>query len=361
MGWLSKDSRGGGREDDGDRLEKGHADGNAQNRSPSNEKEMEYENWRREVYNKAPVSEFGNRKGVSELEIFQTLVGIHFEKYGGGQMQNRQKPPASPWKDIFFPSKAARARFRNRGLYDRTLSQDMKNRVMYGLANYIISCLYLIQVIIAATITALAADEGRTSNTALTALGAVNTVLAGVLAWLTGQGMPVRFRRSRDKYREVVHAIENAERTFAEIDYIEWEEGTRPDPVKERNRLEKMYEDARLDHERNYPETQNDSGELQANNQKLETKLEKNMIQRNKREQELEILKDRSDKLESESKELNEVRVEREKLRTELDKAKENGKQFEEKALGAISGFKERVEKAGESSKDGSSDTKTDS
>ncbi|RMY73654.1 hypothetical protein D0863_03732 [Hortaea werneckii] len=344
MGWLSKDSRGGGREDDGDRLEKG----------------KEYENWRREVYNKAPVSEFGNRKGVSELEIFQTLVGIHFEKYGGGQMQNRQKPPASPWKDIFFPSKAARARFRNRGLYDRTLSQDMKNRVMYGLANYIISCLYLIQVIIAATITALAADEGRTSNTALTALGAVNTVLAGVLAWLTGQGMPVRFRRSRDKYREVVHAIENAERTFAEIDYIEWEEGTRPDPVKERNRLEKMYEEARLDHERNYPETQNDSGELQANNQKLETKLEKNMIQRNKREQELEILKDRSDKLESESKELNEVKVEREKLRAELDKVKDYGKQFEEKALGAIPGIKERVEKAGESSKDGSSDTKTE-
>ncbi|KAI7084364.1 hypothetical protein KC356_g6808 [Hortaea werneckii] len=236
----------------------------------------------------------------------------------------------------------------------------MKNRVMYGLANYNISCLYSIQVIIAATITALAADEGRTSNTALTALGAVNTVLAGVLAWLTGQGMPVRFRRSRDKYREVVHAIENAERTFADIDYIEWEEGTRPDPVKERNRLEKMYEEARLDHERNYPETRNDSGELQANNQELETKLEKNMIQRNKREQELEILKDRSDKLESESKELNELRVEREKLRTELDKVKEKGEQIEAKAFGAISGIKERVEKASESSKDGSSDTKTE-
>ena len=53
----------------------------------------------------------------TDLEVFQTLAGIHFLAYGGGALKNRQKPPASVLQDIFMPSKAAAARFRNR---DRT-------------------------------------------------------------------------------------------------------------------------------------------------------------------------------------------------------------------------------------------------
>ncbi|KAI6860632.1 hypothetical protein KC323_g6155 [Hortaea werneckii] len=315
-------------------------------------------NQRTPVYDGAPVSEFAQQHGVSELEVFQTLVGIHFVRYGGGALPNRQKPPASVFKDIFLPGQAARARFRNRGLYDRTLSHDMKNRVLYGIARYIIIFLFLLQVVIAATVTALAADEGRTSNTALTALGAVNTVLAGILAWLNGQGMPTRFRRSRDKFREVVHAIENAERTFAEIDYIEWDEGTRPNPIQERDRLEKLYEEARLDMEANYPETQNGSGEQQAEARKLENKLLKNKNQKNKRDKEIAKLREKTELLEGDSKELKELKLEKEKLRNELERIKEKGEQFGEKALDAFAGVKERLEQAGESSEDGSLDSK---
>ncbi|KAI7129764.1 hypothetical protein KC343_g4777 [Hortaea werneckii] len=234
----------------------------------------------------------------------------------------------------------------------------MKNRVLYGIARYIIIFLFLLQVVIAATVTALAADEGRTSNTALTALGAVNTVLAGILAWLNGQGMPTRFRRSRDKFREVVHAIENAERTFAEIDYIEWDEGTRPNPIKERDRLEKLYEEARLDMEANYPETQNGSGEQQAEARKLENKLLKNKNQKNKRDKEIAKLREKTELLEGDSKELKELKLEKEKLRNELERIKEKGEQFGEKALDAFAGVKERLEQAGESSEDGSLDSK---
>lgn len=123
------------------------------------------------------------------------------------------------------------------------------------MSNYIITFLYLLQILIAAALTGLSAYQ-QTSSVALTTLGAINTVLAGVLAWLNGQGMPVRFRRARDQYREVVRAIEDTERTFAEIDYVDWPPGTRPNPYAERDRLEQMYDEARQDQERNYPDIQ---------------------------------------------------------------------------------------------------------
>jgi hypothetical protein len=68
-----------------------------------------------------------------ELEVFQTLVGIHFLVPGGGPNPDTSKQvrPANPLVDIFLPSRTAANRFRNRGLYDRVLSQDMKNRSMY--------------------------------------------------------------------------------------------------------------------------------------------------------------------------------------------------------------------------------------
>lgn len=193
----------------------------------------------------------------SELETFQNLVGIHFLRPGGGLLwpEDQGAKPASPMHDIFVPTKAAARRWRNRGLYDRTLSQDLRNRVLYGMSNYVISFLYLLQILIAAALTGLSAYQ-QSSSVVLTTLGAINTVLAGILAWLNGQGMPIRFRRARDQYREVVRAIEDTERTFAEIDYIDWAPGTRPNPYAERDRLEQMYEEARQDQERNYPDVQ---------------------------------------------------------------------------------------------------------
>jgi uncharacterized membrane protein len=213
--------------------------------------------WRGRPAKKAPYAQPPQKGERHELETFQNLVGIHFLRPGGGLLypEDQGAKPASPLHDIFLPTKAAAKRWRNRGLYDRTLSQDLKNRVLYGMSNYIITFLYLLQILIAAALTGLSAYQ-QTSSVALTTLGAINTVLAGVLAWLNGQGMPVRFRRARDQYREVVRAIEDTERTFAEIDYVDWPPGTRPNPYAERDRLEQMYDEARQDQERNYPDIQ---------------------------------------------------------------------------------------------------------
>jgi hypothetical protein len=213
--------------------------------------------WRGRPGKKAPYAQPPQKGERYELETFQNLVGIHFLRPGGGLLhaEDQGEKPANPIHDIFLPTKAAAKRWRNRGLYDRTLSQDVKNRVLYGMSNYIITLLYLLQILIAAALTGLSAYQ-QTSSVALTTLGAINTVLAGVLAWLNGQGMPVRFRRARDQYREVVRAIEDAERTFAEIDYVNWPPGKRPNPFAERDRLEQMYDEARQDQERNYPDIQ---------------------------------------------------------------------------------------------------------
>ena len=165
-------------------------------------------------------------------------------------------------------------------------------------ARYMVIMLYLIQIIIAATFTALSAYQ-KSSVVTLTALGATNTVIAGMTAWLMGQGMPVRFRRARNQYREVVKAIETTERVFAEIDEIEWPAGQRPHPIKERDRLEQMYEEARLDQEANYPETQHEpSAEKHAKkNAELREKVEKKKQQKGEMEdmrKELETLRNAS-------------------------------------------------------------------
>lgn len=194
----------------------------------------------------------------SELEIFQGLVGIKFLKPGGEPIPPEDlptEPSVHPFLTTFFPSLTKTARTHNRGIYNRAVTQDLKNRSLYTISRYIISGLYLLQILVAATLTALSASQSPSSTTALTVLGAINTVLAGLLAWLTGQGMPTRFRRARDQYREVVRAAEAMERRFAQIDFVNWPAGQRPDPVAERDKLVRLFDDARKDQQANYPET----------------------------------------------------------------------------------------------------------
>ena len=257
----------------------------------------------RQQSSSSDTSDNNNKHSKGELEIFQTLVGIHFLAPGGDRLADTSKQirPANPWADIFLPSRTAKNRFRNRGLYDRVLSQDMKNRSMYAIARYVVILLYLVQIVIAATFTALSAYQ-KSSVVTLTSICAINTVIAGMLAWLTGQGMPVRFRRARNQYREVVKAIETTERMFSEIDSISWLPDQRPDPIKERNRLEAMYEEARVDQEANYPETQHEPS--------ADKHAKKN-----------EELKDKVGKKKAQKEEIETLRKELETLRSPRDEA----------------------------------------
>lgn len=247
-----------------------------------------------------PEPTYLDRHGRTELQVFQSLAGIYFLDNAGVPLPNSKKTvqPASVLSDIFVPSRAASNRHRNRGLYDRCISQDMKMRVMYSFSHYMISFLYLLQILVAATLTGLSSYT-NTAGVALTTLGAINTVLAGILAWLNGQGMPVRYRRARDQYREVVRAIEDAERLFSTIDYMDWAPGTRPTPIGEFNKLYKLYEKARQDQEANYPDTHEnaDKSEMASTAKALEAKVEKHKKQKKEKAEELKATQEQVQRL----------------------------------------------------------------
>ena len=103
------------------------------------------------------------------LQLFQLLVGIH--------------TPQSLTQDDGSPSGASkadpeRARTDNVGMYRRAKEQERASRLAYLSTSFISNTLFLLQILLAATFTALSAYKNTQAAT-LTALGAVNTVLAG--------------------------------------------------------------------------------------------------------------------------------------------------------------------------------------
>jgi hypothetical protein len=103
------------------------------------------------------------------LQLFQLLVGIH--------------TPPGLTKDGDDPGRGNRAkswrpRSENVGLYQRAKDQERSSRIAYLCTSFISNTLYMLQILFAATFTALSAYK-KSSAMTLTALGAFNTVLAG--------------------------------------------------------------------------------------------------------------------------------------------------------------------------------------
>jgi hypothetical protein len=67
----------------------------------------------------------------------------------------------------------------------------------------------LSQVILGAALTALGASES--SHILITVFGAMNTIIAGLVAYLKSRGQPMRARMFRDDLERVVDEIENSE------------------------------------------------------------------------------------------------------------------------------------------------------
>lgn len=80
----------------------------------------------------------------------------------------------------------------------------------------IINVSFLGQIIVAAAITALSAANG--SHMAITILGSVNTVVAGIQTYLKGQGLPNRIKQYQFGLRKLREYIEDRERDFSHED-----------------------------------------------------------------------------------------------------------------------------------------------
>lgn len=104
----------------------------------------------------------------------------------------------------------------NPGIYKRTVDEESKAHSGYILTTYVVNTFFLLQIIVGAALTALGAAGGPAA--AVTILGAVNTIVAGILTYLKGQGLPARLEQSLHLLRTLREHIEEREREFLEPD-----------------------------------------------------------------------------------------------------------------------------------------------
>lgn len=112
-------------------------------------------------------------------------------------------PPSS------LPSGAKAPKAGPTTLYKRATRDRSHQNVTYTLTATLSNTLLLTQVILGATLTALGASES--SHILITIFGVLNTVIAGLVAYLKSRGQPMRARMYRDDMERVVDEIENSE------------------------------------------------------------------------------------------------------------------------------------------------------
>ncbi|KAJ5937629.1 hypothetical protein N7454_003971 [Penicillium verhagenii] len=100
----------------------------------------------------------------------------------------------------------------NVGIYTRVVRNEAKAARAYRFFNNMINVCLGVQMLVAAALTALGAASGP--HAAITAFGAINTVVAGILTYLRGSGLPDRLKSYQNKWNHVREYIEQREREF---------------------------------------------------------------------------------------------------------------------------------------------------
>lgn len=96
-----------------------------------------------------------------------------------------------------------------KSLYGRTISQLSSQRIAYNFTAALNNTLLLTQVVLGAALTALGASAS--SHILITVFGVMNTIIAGLVAYLKSRGQPMRARMHRDDLERIVDEIENSE------------------------------------------------------------------------------------------------------------------------------------------------------
>ncbi|MCJ1318185.1 hypothetical protein MMC15_003513 [Xylographa vitiligo] len=144
----------------------------------------------------------------------------------------------------------------NLGIYARVVKNEQQALDAFNFSSRFINGCLALQLIVAATLTALGAGNGP--HAAVTVFGAVNTIIAGFLTYLKGSGLPNRHKFYASSWRKVREYMEQREREFERMDCaLDVEE-----VVKE---VEDMYEEVRQDVEANEPDKYTSTGQLKRN------------------------------------------------------------------------------------------------
>lgn len=96
-----------------------------------------------------------------------------------------------------------------RSLYGRAVHKRNSQNRTYLITAALSNTLLLSQVILGAALTALGGFGA--SHVLITIFGAMNTIIAGVVAYLKSRGQPMRAHMFRDDLDRVVDEIENSE------------------------------------------------------------------------------------------------------------------------------------------------------
>ena len=153
----------------------------------------------------------------------------------------------------------------DRTLYRRATQKRNAQNLTYGLTAALSNTLLLSQVVLGATLTALGASES--SHVLITIFGVLNTIIAGLVAYLKSRGQPMRARMFRDDLEHVVNEIENSETMWLGIKggahgYNEIDIDDKVSVRSEVARLTRLYEAAVKKYMQNNPDMYNAGGGL---------------------------------------------------------------------------------------------------
>ncbi|KAK4171578.1 hypothetical protein QBC36DRAFT_339694 [Triangularia setosa] len=133
------------------------------------------------------------RTNDENLVIFRRAVGI-----------NSTLPGSTDCRSLEEGRKSAM------GMYAAAMRAQRNKKIISRLVNLIVYASHFFQIIVGASLTALGPSAGEHA-VLITILGAVNTVIAGVLALLKGQGLPERLRHQVAEFRKLQDWIEQTE------------------------------------------------------------------------------------------------------------------------------------------------------
>lgn len=173
-----------------------------------------------------------------KLTIYRLAIGI-----------NTHHSMMSPTMKVFTGRRPAP----NLGIYVRVVHNEQAAKRAYKIAYTSINSCLVLQIIIAAALTAMGA--ANTSHGAITTFGAINTVIAGFLTFLKGSGLPNRLKYYQGEWKRVRELIEQRERAFmrpgCDLDLRE--------VVEE---IEKKYEEVKTDVAANTPDAYVSIGQM---------------------------------------------------------------------------------------------------
>ena len=166
------------------------------------------------------------------------------------------------------PSDKNDAKYKHSGdgtLYLRATRKRKAQNLTYGFTAALSNTLLLSQVVLGATLTALGASES--SHVLITIFGVLNTIIAGLVAYLKSRGQPMRARMFRDDLEHVVEEIENSKTMWLGIkDRVHgYDEIDIDDKVSVRSevaRLTRLYESAVKKYMQNNPDMYSAGGGL---------------------------------------------------------------------------------------------------